>query len=249
MEKDYSKYLKLAEKAALAAGKFLVDLQKSEIEILNNSGKDIKLKADFESEKIIIEILNSGTDFAILTEESGAMNNTQKDGMYKWIIDPLDGSFNYSKNIPQCCVSIALFKDDKPFIGVVYDFNRGELFKGVVGEGAWLNNKSIHTNKVTDVSKAVLATGFPISLDFSTDSIYDYISKFKSFKKIRMMGSAALSLAYVSCGRFDVYSENNIKIWDVAAGLVLVKAAGGIIQCEGYPKSIIVEASGQCRTN
>lgn len=247
MLKEHKNYLELAEKAALTAGKFLVDLKKSEIEILNNYGRDIKLKADFESEGKIVKILKSGSDFQILTEERGKLNNNSgEDNNYKWIVDPLDGSFNYSRNIPQCCVSVALFRDDKPFMGVVYDFNRGELFKGVVGEGAWLNNKTIRTNKITDIAKSVLATGFPVSLNFSEDSLHGYISNFKNFKKIRMMGSAALSLSYVSCGRFDIYSENKIKIWDVAAGLALVSAAGGKIAFDGFPSTTIINVTAAC---
>ena len=247
MVKEYKEHLILAEKAALVSGRFLIDLKKSEIEILDNSGKDIKLRADFESEKIIIEILKSGTDFPILTEESGNVNkDSGKDSKYKWIIDPLDGSFNYSRGVDLCCVSIALFKNHQPLMGVIYDFNNDELFNGLVGEGAWLNGIPIRTNNNSQKSSAVLATGFPISMDFSEEILLKYVKDFRQFKKIRMMGSAALSLAYVACGRYDIYKEDNIKTWDVAAGVALVKAAGGAFNLDGYPSSDIINVTAAC---
>ena len=115
-----------------------------------------------------------------------------------------------------------------------------------MNKGAWLNGQKISTNKVKEKSQAILATGFPVSTDFSKDALLDFVEDIRGYKKIRLLGSAALSLAYVACGRADVYKENNIKIWDVAAGLALVKAAGGKTVCNGYPESNIVNASGSC---
>jgi len=220
--------LKIAIQAASAAGKFLLDNSKSIIEVDKEEGRDIKLKADRNSERIILDFLKKGSDFPILSEEKGAIGTDGAE--FKWIVDPLDGSLNYMRGIPLACVSIGLWKDTEPILGVVYDFNRSELFSGIVGSGAWLNDRKICDSTIDKKEKAVLCTGFPVSTDFSTGSLTDYIGRIQEYKKIRLFGSAALSLAYVACGRADVYLENGIRIWDVAAGLALVKSAGGSVR-------------------
>lgn len=192
--------------------------------------RDIKIKADHEIEEFIIKYLSAQSSYPILSEERGLSNSDNMDTSYKWIVDPLDGSLNFSREIPMYCISIGLWKGMEPILGVVYDFNRIEIFTGIVGSGAWLNGKLVRISRVTKKSKAVLCTGFPVDTDFSNDSLIEFIENIQNFKKVRLLGSAALSLAYVSCGRADYYCEDNIKIWDVAAGLALVKAAGGVIK-------------------
>lgn len=243
---NFSEYLSLAKEAATAAGEYLNQVSKSRIKIIDEPDRDIKLQADIESEQIIIDILRDKSNFPILTEEQGSIEieNVVVDGKYKWIVDPLDGSMNFSRGVDVCCVSIALWQDSNPVLGVVYDFNRNEFFTGLVNEGAWLNGYLISTRKVREKSNAILATGFPVSMDYSEKALSSYANDIRKYKKIRMIGSAALSLAYVSCSRFDFYHEKNIKIWDVAAGLALVQAAGGTIECEGYPGSEIVNVTG-----
>lgn len=243
---DSNKYLSVAKEAATAAGEYLKQTSKSSIKIIDEPDRDIKLKADIESEKIILNILQGKSSFPILTEEQGFVNtsNGAEEEKYQWIVDPLDGSMNFSRGIDVCCVSIALWQDSNPVLGVVYDFNRNEFFTGLVNEGAWLNGYLISTRKVREKSNAILATGFPVSMDYSEKALSSYANDIRKYKKIRMIGSAALSLAYVSCSRFDFYHEKNIKIWDVAAGLALVQAAGGTIECEGYPGSEIVNVTG-----
>ena len=244
---DRKKYLSIAKKAATTAGKYLQKVKGSKLKIIAEPDRDIKLQADIESEQIIIDILRDKSNFPILTEEQGSIEieNVVVDGKYKWIVDPLDGSMNFSRGIDVCCVSIALWQDSNPVLGVVYDFNRNEMFSGLVNGGARLNGNPIYTEEVTEKSNAVLATGFPVSMDFSEEALSSFARDISKYKKIRMIGSAALSLAYVACGRFDIYYETNIKIWDVAAGLALVKAAGGIIKYRGFPESNIVDAMGR----
>jgi myo-inositol-1(or 4)-monophosphatase len=116
----------------------------------------------------------------------------------------------------------------EPLLGVVYDFNRDEMFTGLVTEGAWLNGMPIKVSDVVEESKAVLCTGFPISTDFSELALLNFVKDIQSYRKVRLIGSAALSLAYVASGRVDAYQENDIAIWDVAAGIAIVKAAGGV---------------------
>jgi len=189
--------------------------------------RDVKIRADRELESIILNRLLGETSYPVLSEESGYLGGDKTSSDYRWIVDPLDGSLNFSRGIPINCISIALWKGLAPKLGVIYDFNRSEIFSGVVGEGAWLNGKPINVSGIDEKSCAVLCTGFPVATDFSKTSLLDFVEKIRMYKKIRLLGSAALSLAYVACGRADVYAENDIKIWDVAAGIALVKAAGG----------------------
>jgi myo-inositol-1(or 4)-monophosphatase len=113
---------------------------------------------------------------------------------------------------------------------VIYDFNREEMFSGLVGEGAWLNGKAIRVGNVAEKSKAVLCTGFPVGTDFSESALEEFVRSIRSYKKVRLLGSAALSLAYVASGRTDVYAEKDIGIWDVAAGIAVVGSAGGKVR-------------------
>lgn len=209
--------------------------------------RDVKILADKKLESFIIKQLLEKSQYPVLSEEAGFLEGRDKNRDYRWIVDPLDGSFNFSHSIPINCISVALWKRMEPLLGVVYDFNHHETFSGLVGEGAWLNKNPIMTNEITEKSKAVLCTGFPVSTDFSKKSLLDFIEAIREYKKIRLLGSAALSLAYVACGRADVYLENDIKIWDVAAGIALVKAAGGKVQYSSTLKENIfrVKASNQ----
>lgn len=194
--------------------------------------RDVKIRADRELETFIAKRLLEETIYPVLSEEGGYLGVERCNSDCHWIVDPLDGSLNFSRGIPINCISIAFWEGMVSKLGVVYDFNRGELFSGVVGEGAWLNGKPIKVSAINEKSKAVLFTGFPVNTVFSTDSLLAFVEHIKAYKKIRLLGSAALSLAYVACGRGDAYMENDIMIWDVAAGIALVKAAGGTVRCE-----------------
>jgi myo-inositol-1(or 4)-monophosphatase len=194
--------------------------------------RDVKIEADFVADRYIINELSRQTRYPILSEESGQIENARGKSSFRWIVDPLDGSINFLRGIPICCISIALWDGIEPLLGVVYDFNRDEMFCAMVGEGAWLNNKPIMVSKVDEKSNAILCTGFPVSTDFSKEKLSNFINNIREFKKVRLLGSAAISLCYVACGRVDYYQENDIKIWDVAAGIPLVKAAGGIVKIE-----------------
>jgi len=229
---EIEELLYLAEMTARKAGSFLLEYSAEKKEIIEEHEKDIKIRADKESEALIIKELSNSSDFSILSEEAGFLNssNTPATQDFRWIIDPLDGSINYARGMPLGSVSIALWSQEEPVLGVVYDFYRDELFKGLVGEGTYLNNNAIKTSNVSEKSKGIICTGFPVSMDYDDNSLKQFIDYVKSFKKVRLLGSAALSLAYVAAGRADVYCEKNIKIWDVAAGLALVKSAGGALQ-------------------
>lgn len=218
--------VELAKRAAIKAGQYLKEVHNEPLKVDDDGGRDVKLQADKKAEKIIIKILKGGSQYGLLAEESGQQNfRTSDDPM--WIVDPLDGTLNFSRGISLYCVSIALWHGDHPILGVVYDFNNGELFSGIVGIGAWCNESPISVSKEECKNRAILATGFPVNRDFASSSLQQFLSNIRDFKKIRLFGSAALSLAYVACGRVDAYTEEDIMFWDVAAGLSLVMASGG----------------------
>ncbi|KAA0890282.1 inositol monophosphatase family protein [Pusillimonas sp. ANT_WB101] len=202
---------------------------------------DLVSQADRESENAVIEILRQRTpDYGIVAEESGG----QTAGLASWYIDPLDGTTNFLHGIPQYAVSIALIahagtlvdgdkplERDTPVIGVVYDPNREELFTAMYGVGAWLNEHRITVSNASSLADSVVGTGFP----FRDFSFYDeYMPTLhhaiRHTRGVRRHGAAALDLAWVACGRYDGYWEMGLAPWDVAAGTVIVREAGGI--CE-----------------
>ncbi len=191
--------------------------------------RDRKIRADFVSEKTIAEQLQRSGPFSVFSEENGLIGTTHASGL-QWIVDPLDGSVNYSQSIPFCGVSIALWRNRQPLLGVVFDFVHNELFSGIVGIGAWLNNVSIRVASPRRLRDAILLTGLPVAGDFSDRGLIETIQRFREYKKVRMLGSASMSLAYVAAGRAHAYYEKGIRLWDVAAGLAIVHAAGGLTE-------------------
>jgi myo-inositol-1(or 4)-monophosphatase len=242
---DYCQIVTSIAKGAVAEA--LKDFSSSR-EVKLDLERDIKISADREIESYIVSELRKYFEYPILAEESGLSEqplSIDNSVGYKWIVDPLDGSLNFSRGIPICCVSIALWQETNPLLGIIYDFTHDELFTGIVGSGAWLNSKAITVSKVSQKSKAVICSGFPVSTNFTDLALREFVNNVQIYKKVRMIGSAALSLAYVASGRVDCYIENDIKIWDVAAGLALVSAAGGSANCvPSKNKNILrVEAS------
>lgn len=162
-----------------------------------------------------------------LTEEKMV---AQEDREYTWIIDPIDGTTNFIHQLPFYCISIALRKDAEMVVGVVYEINRREVFSAFSGGGAYLNSQPIQVRTSNHLKDAVIATGFPYYDYSKLDSYMHTLEYFmKHTRGVRRFGSAALDLAYVACGRFDGFFEYGLNTWDVAAGIVLVKEAGGTI--------------------
>ncbi|OUM88992.1 MAG: hypothetical protein BAA01_10270 [Bacillus thermozeamaize] len=220
--------LDLAKCAAIKAGEFLKSRKSIVVEDTNQ--RDIKLSSDKRSEQIIIEELEK-TGIPILSEETGLLGNEEHE--FKWIIDPLDGTANYYKNMPDlACVSIALWDRTGPILGVVNRFAVSEMYYGVVGQGSFMNGEKIRPSDIKRTRDAIMATGFPVFRDYSTDSLLTYIKKVQHFKKTRMIGAAALMSTFVACGKIDAYFEEEIMIWDIAAGTAIVKASGGIAEIE-----------------
>ena len=232
MSKHLKALLSLAESTALAAGMELVAHQSQWSSIEAEAGREVKIKADRIVEAMILDNLQGGTDFPVLTEERGWREGVSTEN-YLWIVDPLDGSYNYYNHIPVCAVSIALYQGQMPVLGVIYDFNRHELFSGLVQEGAWLNKRPISVSKIKESARGILYTGFPVARDFNDENSIAFMNFARQWRKVRMIGSAAISLAYVACGRAEYYHERNTMFWDVAAGLAIVVAAGGHVEFFG----------------
>ena len=212
----------LAVNAAIEAGNFLNKNKLEEKEIHEEKGRDIKLIFDQDTEKLIRSNLQV-TDIPILGEEYGG---DIADGKY-WVIDPIDGTANYFRGLDECCVSIALMENDEALIGVIYNFNNDQMYTAVKNHGAFLNNTKISVSDIASRDKASITTGFPASE--TIESSMDFLKDLKGWKKVRMFGSAALSCAYVASGKCDYYAEKGVFLWDFAAGICLVKEAGGKI--------------------
>ena len=227
---DWKSELALATTAAREAGALLKDLFGKEQEVLHVDEHDIKLAADIQAEEIILKTLDE-SGLPVLAEESGEHGAVRAAGPY-WVVDPLDGTGNFSRGIPGCCVSIGLYSDKGPVLGVILDFVLDELFSGVLGEGALLNGTPMATSSVTRPKAGILATGFPKNFRYTDAAAASMFAQMKQFMKVRMIGSSALALAYVACGRFDAYAEDRSMFWDFAAGVALVEAAGGYTQVE-----------------
>jgi myo-inositol-1(or 4)-monophosphatase len=224
----WSAELACAVKAARDAGAFLRDSMEDRQTVLANEGRDIKIQADRDAEARILETL-SECGHPVLAEESGEHGLIEGTEPY-WVVDPLDGTMNYLRGLPTCCVSIALCTGAEPLLGVIYDFNHDECFEATVDGGARCNDRDIAVSAVRDPKQAVLSTGVPSGMSLESDALDRFVTKIKAYKKVRMIGSAAMSLALVANGRMDVYSEESIYFWDVAAGIALVRAAGGAVR-------------------
>ncbi len=234
-----------AVKAARAAGKQLLACMGKSQTVLDDSGRDIKLQADRDAEALILDILQP-FGHPVLAEERGELGEVMSGNTPYWIVDPLDGTYNYSRVMPGCCVSIALARGMEPLLGVVYDFVRDECFTGVVGEGAWLDDVPVQVAPQKPVAQAMLTTGFSTQGELTEETLNRFVDSARRFKKVRMLGTAALMMAYVANGRADAYAEDHIMWWDVAGGTALVRAAGGHVEFEPSPKhkwALIVRAA------
>ena len=237
-------YLETAVNAARAAGDLLRSHFGSALEVNEFAAHDIKLDLDVRAQTLITErLLARFPDHAIYGEE-GLAGNQASD--FHWIVDPIDGTVNFFYGIPHFCISIALRERGEIILGVIYDPARDELWQIERGGTPTLNGKPIHVSKREKLSDAVLSIGFAKSkktIAAGLPVLEYFVSR---ARKCRLMGSAALDLAYVACGRLDAYVESSVSLWDVAAGKLLVEAAGGKFEMqprEDNPDKIAVRAS------
>jgi myo-inositol-1(or 4)-monophosphatase len=214
-------------KATKASGKVLKDSFNSSFRISNKEGmNNLVTEVDHAAEKVILEIIKKEfPGHFILSEEAGEI---RMDSQYKWIIDPIDGTVNYANGIPICCVSIGVEHEGKMVLGSVYNPFMDELFLAERGKGAVLNGKPIRVSEKTEVLHSCLVTGFPYTyLDMPNGPLEVFGRFIRSGIPVRRLGSAAVDLCWVACGRFDGFYEHKLNAWDCAAGFLLVEEAGG----------------------
>ena len=221
--------------AAEAAGDRLRQAFGHDLHVNEAFAHDIKLAADVECQDLIYQILLEHFPKTRCIGEEGDSNNPgDPNAEVEWIVDPIDGTMNLAMGIPHFCVSIAAREaaSQKILLGVIYDPLRRELFTAQRGSGAYLNGNKIKVSTRATLGEAVLAVGFAKSQE-SIDhclELYQYYGN--AARKLRAMGSAALDLAYVAAGRLDAYIEQGVNLWDIAAGVVLVEEAGGVVETE-----------------
>ncbi len=220
--------LTFLKQTAKEAGKILMGFFRGNFEIENKEGSELLTTADKKSEELIIsELRKKYPEIGIIAEETKPDNWQEKEA---FIIDPLDGTNNFSSGIPIFSISLAYQSDGDLKIGVVYDPLHKELFYAEKGKKAFLNDYIISVSKRNKLSDSILATGFPYIKKSGKDSnIPEFSALLMKSRGVRRFGSAALDLCYVACGRLDGYWEKSLKIWDVSAGGLIVSEAGGKI--------------------
>ena len=204
--------IKAAEKASRALIRDFGEIEKLQVSI--KGPNDFVSNADLKAEKIIIEELKKARPYySIISEEDGSELNKDKSNV--WIIDPIDGTTNFLHGIPHFAISIALKSGNEIVAGLIYDPIKDEMFYAEKENGAFFNNQRIRVSKKRDLNSCLFATGGQ--------------SKNEVDLTLRKSGSAALDIAYVAAGRYDGYFQNELNLWDIAAGIIMVKEAGGII--------------------
>ena len=203
-----------------------------EIENLQVSSKgpgDFVTSADKRTEKTIIdELQKAHPEYGIVTEESGIINKSNTKN--RWIIDPIDGTMNFLNGVPQFAISVAYEENNEIICGVIFNPIMNEMFCAEKGNGAYLNNSRIRVSNKKKISDALLVTGGPKQDSKIKDKIFsEYINVSNNVSNVRKFGSAALDVAYVACGRFDGYWQRELNYWDIAAGIIILKEAGGFL--------------------
>ncbi len=222
--------LKIAESAALKAGKIILQSldRLNTVKVSEKGQKDYVTEIDRKSEEVIIQILQKTyPDHKILAEESGELEGNAD---HLWIIDPLDGTKNFMHGYPHFCVSIAYQERGKLQVGVIYDPLRDELFTASRGNGAHVNNKRIRVSQQNKLENSLIGTGFQAKHSEHFESHFQcYKALFPHISGMRRSGSAALDLAYIAAGRLDGFWELMLSKWDIAAGVLMIREAGGLV--------------------
>jgi Archaeal fructose-1,6-bisphosphatase and related enzymes of inositol monophosphatase family len=224
----FSEYTEIALSAAEAGAGELMKYYNKSLKIDYKGEIDPVSQADRNSQKKIIKTIKKFfPEHGILAEEDG-INDVKKD--YCWIIDPLDGTVNFVHGVPLFCVSVALRRGNEIISGVIYSPVMKEVFVAENNKGAYLNGKKIEVSGIKKLIRALPVTGFPYYVSKKNGRVIKNFTNIMTCAQgIRRLGSAALDLAYVACGRFDFFWEEGLKPWDVAAGILLVKEAGGVV--------------------
>jgi len=223
--------LNIALRAARSAGELIVRStdRLDAISVNEKDAKDYVTEIDRAAEQSIVNALRKAyPTHGILGEEGGLLEGSGEGADYLWIIDPLDGTSNYLRGFPHYCVSIALVENGEPIDAVIFDPLRNELFTASKGNGAVLNDRRLRVSDRKDLEGTMIHTGFaPRERSRASSQLKTVDTLLVQAEDVRRTGSAALDLAYVACGRADAYFEAGVKAWDIAAGVLLVREAGG----------------------
>jgi myo-inositol-1(or 4)-monophosphatase len=220
-------YLDAAENAARAAGDLLRQNFHRPLRVNSAEAHDIKLEIDVRAQELITQMLLQEFPQHALYGEEGIVGDQSSE--HQWVVDPLDGTVNYFYRIPHFCVSIALRFKGEIIVGVIYDPMRQEMWSGQKGQNPRLNGEKFRVSERADLAEAVISVGLSktgVMIQSNLPLLQQMIHR---ARKCRLMGSAALDMAYVACGRFDAYIEQGISLWDIAAGWILVESAGGSV--------------------
>ena len=226
-----SPQINLITKACMKASRSLIR-DFGEIENLQVSTKgpgDFVTSADKRTEKILIdELQKAHPEYGIITEESGFINKSNTKN--RWIIDPIDGTMNFLNGVPQFAISIGYEENGEIICGVIFNPIMNEMFVAEKGNGAYLNNSRMRVSNKNKIKDALIVTGGPKGASKIKEKIFsEYINVSNNVSNVRKFGSAALDMAYVACGRFDGYWQRELNYWDIAAGIIILKEAGGFV--------------------
>lgn len=226
---EHDHLLSLAKEAAQTAVQALAGVERGSLNyrFADDLPREMKATADQVLEEIILGYLKP-TGLPVLSEEAGNLAGTVNAGL-RWVVDPLDGTVNFMRGIAPCAVSIALCSGNLPIFGVISEYPSCRLAWGGRSFGSFIEGSPIRVSTILDKSQAILCTGFPSRFDFSGKSASGFLELVSSYGKVRMLGAASLSLLQVARGSVDAYVEQDIMIWDVAAGLALIEGAGGSV--------------------
>ncbi len=233
-------YLRVCEEAARAAGRVLMDWR-GQFSVRAKGPKDLVTEADEAAQKVIRDILlGAFPNHQFVGEEDDDAENSMNRGAengkapagdtsYRWIVDPLDGTINYVHDLPSYAVSIGLEREGELLVGVVYNPLLEECFSAVSGQGAYMNGDKLTTSGCTTAYDALVAASLPAGIEGDCVEMRRFVEVSHSCQSIRRLGSAALNLCYVACGRLDGYFASSVKPWDVAAGVLIIREAGGVV--------------------
>ncbi len=241
-----SEFLTTALEAAHEAGKLLRAHFGTALKVNAFESHDIKLDLDVRSQELITEKLLSAFPTHAIYGEEGLTGDQNSE--FQWIVDPIDGTVNYFYGFPHFCISIALRQRGEIITGVIYDPIRDELWQAEKGGPALLNGRPIQVSTRTQLSEAMLSVGFSKTKTTIGSGMALFENMVYRARKCRLMGSAALDLAYVACGRLDAYIESSVSLWDIAAGQLIIECAGGKVDVKPHPENAdklsIVGSSG-----
>jgi myo-inositol-1(or 4)-monophosphatase len=222
-----NEYLRVCEEAVRRGGREIQDWV-GRFEVRHKGPADLVTQADLASQETVRRIvLGAFPEHSLLGEETLPGQPVGERTEYRWIVDPLDGTTNFVHGVPHYAVSLALERNGELLVGAVYDPSLDECFAAAAGRGAWLNGRPIHTSGVTQLSDALAAVGFPPNVKLDSPDMAVFLDMVGRCQAIRRSGSSALNLCYVAAGRFDLYWSYSTKIWDVAAGVLIVREAQG----------------------